>query len=89
MNNPFKEADIIELADSANTREHALARLKDQQCMEGLRQQVGSLNKEIDGTHNTLKNLYDCYCELHGSEDFIELDKTCREVRKILGEDNA
>ncbi len=86
MNNPFKEADIIALADSANLREHALARLKDQQCMEGLRLQLGRLHREIDNTHNALKTLYDLYCELHDSEDFIELDKSCQEVRRILGE---
>jgi len=46
--NPFTETDITNMAQANTIRGHALARLKDQQCMDSLRERIVELEKQAD-----------------------------------------
>ncbi|PCI47174.1 MAG: hypothetical protein COB49_07500 [Alphaproteobacteria bacterium] len=48
MPNPFTQSEILALACLYTPEQHALARLKDQQCMEGLRERITELEEQVE-----------------------------------------
>ena len=85
--NPFTEAEIDALAIQYSPYDHALARLKDHQCMDTLREDNAKLEAANEAAITALTGLYRIYCEIDGREDVIQHLEECKAARAVMWED--
>ncbi|MBL4800738.1 MAG: hypothetical protein JKY45_02520 [Emcibacter sp.] len=78
--NPFTETDILNLALSSNAREHAIARLKNEQCMKNLREDNAKLLSALNvikAIAHRATDLDDMACRICGCTHFTPCDPPC------------
>lgn len=77
ITNAFKEADIVALAQSGNVKQHALARLTDQQCMEDLRRHLWETRRALTLASEELK-----YCaeRMNNRKETFLIHQSCDRV---------